>query len=277
MGRRHERDRNHPSSPIADPEHICTRGPGYFYRSCAAFQSCQLAAREVVALASVFQYKAILDMKFRIGIVAKSPVFWIAFFLVAIALLTGLGPEEKSLGKNIRVVYLHGAWVWTSLAVLVASGAVGSAALLTHRPDLHSWSEALGRTGLLFWVSYLPISIWAMQTSWNGLFLAEPRWRLAMIFAIAGLLLQVGLTLIDRPAWTSAANIVFVLVLLLSLAGTGEVMHPRSPILSSDSRLIQLYFAVLVAAAFLAALQVARLWRRRIPSSTCINTCKDSN
>ncbi len=174
------------------------------------------------------------------------------------------------------MVYLHGAWVWTSLAVMVASGAVGSAALLTHRSDLHSWSEALGRTGLVFWVSYLPISIWAMQTSWNGLYLAEPRWRLAMIFAIAGLLLQVGLTMLDRPAWTSAANIAFILALLLSLAGTGEVMHPRSPILSSDSRLIQVYFAVLVAAALLAALQVARLWRRRDPSSACINTCKNS-
>jgi hypothetical protein len=127
---------------------------------------------------------------------------WFALTVAAIAGLSALGPAERLLGANVRVVYLHGAWVWTALAAFVAAGLVGLAGLLTRRAALHCWSRALGHTGLLFWVTYLPISIWAMQTNWNGLFLAEPRWRLALVFAVSGLLLQLGLALLDRPAWT---------------------------------------------------------------------------
>jgi len=193
--------------------------------------------------------------------VSRSPLLWVLLLLAVIAWIITFGPPEKSLGENIRVVYLHGAWVWTSLATLIASGLAGLAAILRRSSSLHSWSRALGRTGLLFWITYLPISVWAMQTNWNGLYLAEPRWRLALIFAISGLLLQIGLTLIDKAELTSAANLVFILVLLLSLSGTSEVMHPRSPILSSDSRLIQVYFAALVTITLLVAWQIARWWR----------------
>lgn len=192
---------------------------------------------------------------------SKSPFLWILILLAIIALLTALGPPEKSLGGNVRVVYLHGAWVWSALVALSASGLVGVIALLKREPSLHAWSRALHRTGLLFWISYLPISVWAMQTNWNGLYLAEPRWRLALIFSIAGLLLQIGLTLIDRPALTSAANLAFIITLLFFLSGTREVMHPRSPILTSDSRLIQIYFAGLLAVTLLLAWQFSRWFR----------------
>ena len=193
---------------------------------------------------------------------------WFALTVAAIAGLTTLGPAERMLGANVRVVYLHGAWVWTALAALVAAGLVGLAGLLTRREALHCWSRALGHTGLLFWITYLPISIWAMQTNWNGLFLAEPRWRLALIFAVSGLLLQVGLALLDRPAWTSAANLAYVTVLLLALANTANVMHPPSPILNSDAERIQLFFLTLLALTLLAAGQIARWWKRLSPCSS---------
>ena len=132
--------------------------------------------------------------------------------LAGIGLVTLLSPAEKVLGANARIVYLHGVWVWAALAAFVAAGATGAAALaLRTNPkagtaDLHAWSRALGRTGLFFWITYLPISMWAMETSWNGLYLAEPRFRLAVIFTVTGLLLQVGLALMNRPAWTSLAT-----------------------------------------------------------------------
>ncbi len=192
----------------------------------------------------------------------KSPLLWLAVLLATAGLLTAFGPPEKTLGTNVRVVYLHGAWVWTSLAVFLAAGATGLGGLLTNRPGFHTWSRALGRTGLVFWITYLPISAWAMQANWNGLYLAEPRWRLALIFAVTGLLLQGGLALIDKPALTSATNLAFVVVLMAALAGTREVMHPSSPILNSNSQLIQAYFAGLVLIILLSAWQVARGWLR---------------
>lgn len=214
----------------------------------------------------------------HISRLAREPLAWILTALAAILLLTRVGPVEKTLGANVRVVYLHGAWVWASLALFIAAGLTGLAALLARsdrRPGaaaLHAWSRALGRSGLLFWISYLPISIWAMQTNWNGLYLAEPRWRLALIFAVSGLLLQAGLALIGNPAWTSFANLMFAAILLLALTVTQEVMHPRSPILTSDSRLIQVYFFLLVGVTLLAAWQVARLFLRLDPPNPQLRT-----
>src|SRR5262245_27073603 len=89
-----------------------------------------------------------------------------------IAIIALLGPEEQSLGSNVRIVYMHGAWVLTAELILLMSGLAGLIALLTPHKIFHQWSAALGRTGIFFWVTYLPLSLWAMQANWNGLFLA---------------------------------------------------------------------------------------------------------
>ena len=191
----------------------------------------------------------------------KSPVLWFVLTLLAIVVVTALGPAEKSLGTNVRIVYLHGAWVWTAMISILAAAVVGLAALITRRKGLHYWSRALGRTGLVFWITYLPLSLWAMQTNWNGLFLAEPRWRVAMIFAVGGLVLQIGITLLENPAWASALNLAYAVILTYVLQTTDQVMHPGSPIFSSGAWRIQVYFIVLLVLTLLAAWQVARWWR----------------
>ncbi|MBL6965131.1 MAG: hypothetical protein ISR60_01140 [Anaerolineales bacterium] len=190
----------------------------------------------------------------------SSPLLWFIIFMLIIAGVTYLGPAEATLGTNVRVVYLHGAWVWASLAAFIAAGTVGLLAFLLRRKPLHSWSRAIGRTGLLFWISYLPISLWAMQANWNGLFLAEPRWRMALIFAIGGLLLQIGLTLLENPLWASGFNIAYIIALLLVLRTTANVMHPPAPMLESDAWRIQLYFFGLTALTLFATWQIVRIF-----------------
>lgn len=188
---------------------------------------------------------------------------WMLLTAAAIALISYVSPAEQVLGANARIVYLHGAWVWAALAFFILAGLAGVAGLLMRSPAFHAWSQALGRTGLLFWITYLPISMWAMATSWNGLFLAEPRFRLAVIFSITGLLLQLGLTLLDNPAWTSVGNLAYILILLVFLFNTPNVMHPPSPMLDSNAPRIQASFALLVGLTLLLAGLVAVWWRQR--------------
>jgi hypothetical protein len=189
----------------------------------------------------------------------KSPLLWFGLTLLAIIAVTAVGPAEKSLGTNVRVVYLHGAWVWAALICIFAAAAVGIVGLISRRDAAHYWSLALGRTGLIFWITYLPLSLWAMQTNWNGLFLSEPRWRVAIIFAIGGLVMQIGITLLDKPAWASALNVVYVAILVYVLQTTDQVMHPGSPIFGSGAWRIQAYFLLLLVLTLLAAWQLARL------------------
>src|SRR3972149_192659 len=105
----------------------------------------------------------------------KSPLLLFLLTLLLIALLTTFGPQEKSLGTNVRIVYLHGAWVLAAELAFLAAGLAELLGLLLRRESFHHWSAALGRAGMLFWLTYLPLSLWALQANWNGLFLAGPR------------------------------------------------------------------------------------------------------
>ena len=189
----------------------------------------------------------------------RSPLLWFALNLLAIAAVTAIGPAEKSLGTNVRVVYLHGAWVWAALICIIAAAVMGIIGLISRRQAAHYWSLALGRTGLIFWITYLPLSLWAMQTNWNGLFLSEPRWRVALIFAIGGVVMQIGITLLENPTWASALNVGYVVILAYVLQTTDQVMHPGSPIFGSGAWRIQAYFLLLLVLTLLAAWQLARL------------------
>jgi hypothetical protein len=183
----------------------------------------------------------------------KTPLAFFFLILILIALLALFGPEERSLGSNVRIVYLHGAWVLTAELAFLAAGLVGLIALIARRKSFHNWSAALGRTGIVFWVTYLPLSLWAMQANWNGLFLAEPRFRLALIFAVTGVLLQLGLWFINTDWVTSLANLIFIVVLRSAFATADNVMHPPpSPIFNSGNYLIIGYFVALILLSLLA-------------------------
>jgi hypothetical protein len=104
-----------------------------------------------------------------------------------------------------------------------------------------------------------------MQSNWNGLFMAEPRWRLAIVFAISGVLLQIGLSLANMPKLTSGLNILYFIALIIAIQNAPNVMHPDSPILNSDAWRIQLFFAGLVLLTLIASWQIARWWYKREP------------
>ncbi|MFN8399432.1 MAG: hypothetical protein U0X74_05400 [Anaerolineales bacterium] len=189
----------------------------------------------------------------------KSPLTYFFITLGFIALLAFFGPEEKSLGSNVRLVYIHGAWVLTAEIAFIAAALAGLFGLILRRDLFHAWSAALGRTGIIFWVTYLPLSLLAMQTNWNGLFLAEPRFRLAMIFAVTGILLQLGLWMFNIPWLTSLANIFYIIALRVIFAQAQNIMHPPpSPILKSGNYIIIGFFVSLNVLAWLAAYFLTR-------------------
>ena len=191
----------------------------------------------------------------------KAPLISFFITIIVIALLALFGPEEKSLGANVRIVYLHGAWVLAAELALVAAAIAGLVALISKWDAWHQWSAALGQTGIVFWVTYLPLSLWAMESNWNGLFLSEPRFRLAVIFAVTGVLLQAGLWLINTNWITSLANILFIVVLRVVFATAANVMHPPpSPIFNSGNYIIIGFFLALIILALVAAYFLAKVF-----------------
>lgn len=192
----------------------------------------------------------------------RSHLFLFAVLLLLIAAITTLGPRERSLGVNVRLVYLHGAWVWTALIAYALSCGIGLIGLLLNRRPLNQWSLTSGRVGTLFWLTYIPLSMWTMQANWNGLYLAEPRFKVAIDFAVAGILLQLGLVFLRDTRWGSLFNTLFFGALWMTLQSAEQVMHPPSPIMTSDSLSIRLFFFLLVGLCLFAAWQFS-LWLHR--------------
>jgi len=144
-------------------------------------------------------------------------------------------------------------------AAFIAAAFAGLLGLVLRRELFHAWSAALGRTGIVFWVTYLPLSMFAMQSNWNGLFLAEPRFRLAITFAVTGILLQVGLWLFNIAWLTSFANIIYIIALRVVFATAQNVMHPPpSPIFNSGLWNVIAFFVGLNILAWVAGYFLTR-------------------
>ena len=180
----------------------------------------------------------------------------------AALLLAWAAPNDVTLAGTSKVVYIHGALVWTSMLTLTAAGVLGLAALATmfiKRDNmLHAWTLALGRTGLLFWAAYIPVSMLASRMAWNAVFLAEPRYTTAFRVLAVGIIVQVIILLVNRAVISSTLHVAQAAILWALLLTTPSILHPNNPILRSVPS-IQFFFGLIVLACGVAALQVARL------------------
>jgi len=187
--------------------------------------------------------------------------------LALIALVAAFAPLEKTLGERIRLVYFHGAWVWTGKIAFALAGLSGIAAValsLARSGRASGWAEAslaLGRAGLFFWLTYLPVSLLVQQINWGGIFWDEPRWRIPAAFGVAAVLVQVALALFDLPWLTGLINALFGAALWMALGRAENVLHPDSPIFGSGSANMAGIFLVLLALSLLFMGQFA-LWMR---------------
>jgi hypothetical protein len=181
---------------------------------------------------------------------------------VVALLLAWAAPSDVTLKGTSKVVYIHGALVWTSMLTLTLAGVVGLAALaaMTIKRDnvMHAWALALGRTGLVFWIAYIPVSMLASRMAWNAVFLAEPRYATAFRVLAIGIIVQAVIFLFNRPVISSAAHVAQAVIMWTLLLTTPSILHPDNPILHSAPS-IQFFFGTMVLACGVAALQVARL------------------
>lgn len=186
---------------------------------------------------------------------------WIvlALTVITITVITLFGPTERTLGENLRLVVLHGAWVWTGKLLFAAAALAGLFGLILPKTWWSNLSLALGRTGLLFWLTYLPMSLLVQLQNWGGIFWDEPRWRVPFTFGVVGLLLQLGLWVLNQPRLTNVANLAFGVALWWQLGGITNILHPDSPIFGSGASGIQLFFIALLVLTLLSGALVTRL------------------
>jgi len=80
------------------------------------------------------------------------------------------------------------------------------------------------------------------------------------MLGVVGLLIQVGSWMLDRLIIGSSLNVIFALVMGISMSDLTSILHPDSPVTSSNSIAIQFNFVVVFIILIIAALWMIRFW-----------------
>lgn len=187
--------------------------------------------------------------------------------LALIVLAAFLAPIEKTLGANIRLIYVHAAWVWAGKLAFGLSAISGLLALiLPRRESLAHLSRSIAYTALFFWLTYLPMSLIVMQVNWGGFFFDEPRWRQPFLLGVIAILVQAAVWFFNNNRVTALANLIFGVVLWWQLGGAENVLHPDNPIgASGSSAIMGSYTLILILTLILGAQIALWIYERRHP------------
>lgn len=175
-----------------------------------------------------------------------------------------LSPAETRLGNVVKLVYVHGALVWTGLLTFTLASALGLAALIIRQRRWYEATWAAGRAALIVWIVYAISSMavtgltWGQVIAWN-----EPRVQASALVLLTALLLAIVAHVVDHPDFTAAVNLVMGIAIWVVVRRAEVIRHPVNPIGESGSASIQLfYLLIVVTVAGLAATLATWLWAR---------------
>lgn len=195
----------------------------------------------------------------------KISCFFVAKRWLLVAILTGLlvlllliSPSERSLGGVVKLVYFHGALVRTAILLLILSLPFNLAALVFGRKVWANWGLSFSLTAVGIWLFHTLVSAITTWMAW-GVLVAwfEPRTRFTFLLAGLGGGIALISWLIQDRRFTAAGFSLLTIVALVLLPQLGLVHHPLDPIGSSPSSAIRLFYAGIVAVAFLLGITLA--------------------
>jgi hypothetical protein len=204
--------------------------------------------------------------KIRYRVIPVLAASLLALLLVSVV----LAPAETRLGNLVKLVYVHGALVWTGLFTFSVAGVVGLVAL-TMRYVIGSserarhWylgAEATSLAGLIVWIVYAISAMvvtgltWGQIIAWN-----EPRVRATGLILVAAVVVFVVARLVDQPDFVAVVSVLMGVVPWVVVRQADVIRHPVDPIGGSGSAAIQgFYWLIVLIVAGLAATLVAWLW-----------------
>ncbi|MEW6184001.1 MAG: hypothetical protein AB1500_12655 [Bacillota bacterium] len=192
----------------------------------------------------------------------RSYAISIALILFAVALAL-LAPEEQTLGRYIRLIYIHAAVTWVGLSMFGLSGVFAFLSFFAGlRPDkakgqnlkdiLTDLSSAGQSTAVLFWAASVALGSVAAYLTWGGNWWIEPRIKLAVFILILALFIYQLRQMTGKSSLLAGLNFGLPLSILLLLSVTGKLVHPHNAFAQSDSVRMKL-FAALITLLFVSA------------------------
>jgi hypothetical protein len=195
--------------------------------------------------------------------------------LVLLLVWVVLAPSESRLGNLVKLVFVHGALVWSGLLAFTLAGALGLVSLTVryvlgslvpaaqrHAPVWYRGTESAGLAALVVWIAYVISSMavtgltWGQIIAWN-----EPRVQATGLILLAALVLFLVARLVANRDFTAIVSVLMGIVPWVVVKQAGVIRHPVDPIGGSESTSIQLFYAlILLTVAGLTLTLIAWLW-----------------
>ena len=216
-----------------------------------------------------------------------------AALLALLVVWVALAPSESRLGNLVKLVFVHGALVWSGLLAFTLAGALSLVALLAYHlmgavapatgrraapqaralgrarapvrsmaPAWYRGAESAGLAALVVWVAYVISSMavtglaWGQVVAWN-----EPRVQATGLILLAALVLFIVARLVANRDFTAVVNLLMGIVPWVVVKQAGVIRHPVDPIGGSESAAIQLFYGlILLTVVGLTLTLIAWLW-----------------
>ena len=182
----------------------------------------------------------------------------IAAAVVLAVVLAYMAPAEATLGEAVKLVYVHAALMWVGFGMLTLGGLAGLLSWFWRRGSALDWSYGFLYVGLGLLLATGVLGTVTAKITWGAVFWGEP--RLAMLGEIlaAGAVTVAAGKLSNSEILAAGGNLAFAAVAWVLVLRTELVIHPASPIFSSESaaiRVFPLLITVVLAAAGLLAVR----------------------
>lgn len=181
-----------------------------------------------------------------------------AFAVIVSIVLAWLSPAEATLGQAVKLVYVHAALMWVAFGLLSVGAILGLLFIVLRRRSLSAWSYGSTATAVALLLTTGLLGSLTAQVTWGGINWSEPRLLMLGEILLAGLAVLAVAGLSSSALLQSASNILFAIVAWTLLFRTELVIHPDSPIFSSESLAIKIFPLLITASLAFAALQTAR-------------------
>ncbi len=171
-------------------------------------------------------------------------------FFIAV-LLIWRSPSEQTLGNLVKLIYFHGAVVYTAFFSFMIAGILGALYLIKASPLTYRWLIAFQKTAFLFWVVYFMSSIILTYLAWGGVGWMEPRFQLAIRILVVISIVFLVTIWVERPKIIALLNLALFLTVFILTSRVGRIFHPSNPIGRSSSSSMKFY-AILILLVFAA-------------------------
>ena len=175
-------------------------------------------------------------------------------------ILAWMSPAEATLGAAVKLVYLHAAIMWVGFGLLTIGGIAGLLYVFWRKKKLIDWScgSSFVGTSVIFITGILGAI--TAKITWGAIYWAEPRMAMLGWIMAAALIIGAAIKLSESSVIAGVANCALAIIAWTLLIRTERVVHPGSPIFSSDSLTIKIFPLLITGFIAIASLQIVRYW-----------------